>query len=72
VDGAVKPCPYIPFSYGYISRDSMKDIWDSIRKDKAFRGQRSTCLMQEREYLELVEKIPEGASKPYDIKKIEY
>ncbi len=66
VDGAVKPCPYIPFSYGNITSSSMKDIWHNIRKDRAFRGQRSTCLMQENEYLELVAKIPEGASKPYD------
>jgi hypothetical protein len=42
-----------------------------MRKDKAFRGQRSTCLMQEKEYLQLVEKIPEDASKPYDIDKIQ-
>ncbi|WP_406671035.1 radical SAM protein [Methanolobus sp. ZRKC4] len=71
VDGAVKPCPYIPFSYGNIQERSMKDIWGKIRKDKTFRGQRSTCLMQETEYLKLVDRIPEGASKPYDIEKIE-
>ncbi len=66
VDGAVKPCPYIPFSYGNISKDAMKDIWDNIRKDKTFRGQRSTCLMQEYEYLGLVSRIPEDATLPYD------
>ncbi len=71
VDGLVKPCPYIPFSYGNIQKSSIKDIWSKIRKDRHFRGQRSTCLMQEKEYLRLVDKIPEDASKPYDIDKIE-
>ncbi|WP_319508491.1 radical SAM protein [uncultured Methanolobus sp.] len=70
VDGLVKPCPYIPFSYGNIQDSSIKDVWSKIRKDKQFRGQRGTCLMQEKEYLELVDKIPEGASKPYDIDKL--
>ncbi|MDI3539987.1 MAG: hypothetical protein PWQ52_1110 [Methanolobus sp.] len=71
VDGSVKPCPYIPFSYGNITENSMKDIWDGIRKDKTFRGQRSSCLMQEEQYLELVGRIPEGASKPYDRKLLD-
>ncbi|MBN2110311.1 MAG: radical SAM protein [Methanosarcinaceae archaeon] len=71
VDGSVKPCPYIPFSYGNITQESVKDIWSKIRKDKAFRGQRGTCLMQEEGYLRLVDRIPEGASKPYDIEKLE-
>ncbi|MDK2913042.1 MAG: hypothetical protein PWR29_1999 [Methanolobus sp.] len=71
VDGSVKPCPYIPFSYGNITENSIKDIWDAIRRDKTFRGQRSTCLMQERQYLELVDRIPEGASKPYDRKLLD-
>ena len=66
VEGSVKPCPYIPFSYGNIQTESMKDIWNRIRKDKAFKGQRSTCLMQEEEYLKLVSEIPEDASLPYD------
>ncbi|WMW22175.1 radical SAM protein [Methanolobus mangrovi] len=70
VDGLVKPCPYIPFSYGNIQDSSIKDVWSKIRKDKQFRGQRGTCLMQEKECLELVDKIPEGASKPYDIDKL--
>jgi len=65
VEGSVKPCPYVPFSYGNIESESIKDIWNRIRKDKTFRGQRNTCLMQESEYLQLVEKIPEDASKPY-------
>ncbi|SFM44538.1 radical SAM/SPASM domain-containing protein [Methanolobus profundi] len=71
VDGLVKPCCYIPFHYGNIQESSVKDIWTKIRKDKHFRGQRSRCLMQETEYLQLVDKIPEDASKPYDIDKLE-
>lgn len=71
VDGLVKGCPYIPFHYGNIEDSSIKDIWAKMRKDKTFRGQRSTCLMQEQEYLQLVDKIPEEASKPYDIDNIQ-
>lgn len=71
VDGLVKPCPYIPFSYGNIQDSSIKDVWSKIRKDKRFRGQRGTCLMQEKEYIQLVDRIPEGASKPYDIDKVQ-
>lgn len=71
VDGQIKACPYIPFSYGNIQDSSIKDIWSKIRRDRHFRGQRSTCLMQEPDYLQLVDKIPEGASKPYDIENIE-
>lgn len=71
VDGLVKGCPYIPFHYGNIQDKSIKDIWAKMRKDRHFRGQRSTCLMQEKEYLQLVDKIPEDASKPYDIDKVQ-
>ncbi len=71
VGGLVTACPYIPFSYGNIQDTSIKDIWTKIRKDKHFRGQRGTCLMQENEFLQLVDKIPEEASKPYDIDKID-
>ncbi len=71
VDGQVKACPYIPFSYGNIQESPIKDIWSKIRKDKHFRGKRGTCLMHEREYLRLVNSIPEGASKPYNIDKID-
>ncbi|WP_342306003.1 radical SAM protein [Methanolobus sp. ZRKC5] len=71
VDGLVTACPYVPFSYGNIQDISIKDIWTKMRKDKHFRGQRGTCLMQEKDFLKLVDKIPEDASKPYDIDKIE-
>ncbi|WP_406660024.1 radical SAM protein [Methanolobus sp. ZRKC3] len=71
VEGSVKPCPYVPFSYGNIEKESIKDIWSRIRKDRTFRGQRNTCLMQENEYLQLVGKIPEDAPLPYDRKKID-
>jgi MoaA/NifB/PqqE/SkfB family radical SAM enzyme len=70
VEGSVKPCPYIPFSFGNIQTDSLKSIWSKIRKVSDFKGERHSCLMQEKEYLELVSKIPEEASKPYDFKLI--
>ncbi|MDA0525009.1 MoaA/NifB/PqqE/SkfB family radical SAM enzyme [Methanococcoides alaskense] len=70
VEGSVKPCPYIPFSFGNIQTDSLRSIWSKIRKVSDFKGERHTCLMQEKEYLKLVSKIPEEASKPYDFKLI--
>ena len=71
VEGSVKPCPYIPFSFGNIEKESLKDIWKRIRKTKDFKGERHSCLMQEKDYLSLVSKIPEDASVPYDFNLIE-
>ncbi len=68
VEGSVKPCPYIPFSYGNIKQESLKQIWSRIRKEPAFKGERYSCLMQEQEYLRLVSRIPEDATVPYDHK----
>lgn len=70
VEGSVKPCPYIPFSFGNIQTDTLRSIWSKIRKVNDFKGERHSCLMQEEEYLKLVSKIPEDASKPYDFKLI--
>lgn len=66
VEGSVKPCPYIPFSFGNIKTDPLKTIWSRIRKVSDFKGERHSCLMQEKDYLKLVSKIPEDAGTPYD------
>ncbi|MHC1576634.1 MAG: radical SAM protein [Methanosarcinaceae archaeon] len=71
VEGSVKPCPYIPFSYGNIQTDTVKTIWKRMRKDPHFKGQRSSCLMQEPDYLQLVSRIPEDASIPYPFNEID-
>lgn len=66
VEGSVKPCPYIPFSFGNIKTDSLRTIWSRIRKVSDFKGERHSCLMQEKDYLKLVARIPEDAETPYD------
>ncbi|WP_135609651.1 radical SAM/SPASM domain-containing protein [Methanococcoides sp. AM1] len=66
VEGSVKPCPYIPFSFGNIKTDDLRTIWSRIRKVSDFKGERHSCLMQEKDYLKLVSKIPEDAEVPYD------
>jgi MoaA/NifB/PqqE/SkfB family radical SAM enzyme len=66
VEGSVKPCPYIPFSFGNIKTDNLRTIWSRIRKVSDFKGERHSCLMQEKDYLKLVSKIPEDAGTPYD------
>ncbi|AKB85962.1 radical SAM/SPASM domain-containing protein [Methanococcoides methylutens] len=66
VEGSVKPCPYIPFSFGNIKTDSLKTIWSRIRKVSDFKGERHSCLMQEKDYLKIVSKIPDDAEIPYD------
>ncbi len=70
VEGSVKPCPYIPFSYGNIQTDTLKTIWKRMRKDPHFKGQRSSCLMQEPDYLQLTSRIPPDANLPYPFDRI--
>ncbi|MFP4654930.1 MAG: radical SAM protein [Methanohalobium sp.] len=71
VDGSVKPCPYIPFEFGNIQNDSLKDIWNNIRKYPQFKGKRSRCLMHETEFLNLVSKIPDSEDIPYSFAKMQ-
>ncbi|MBC7084775.1 MAG: radical SAM protein [Methanomethylovorans sp.] len=71
VEGSVKPCPYIPFSYGNVREESLKNIWKRIRKSSHYRGERYTCKMHEPAFLELVRSIPAGESTPYDFRLLE-
>jgi MoaA/NifB/PqqE/SkfB family radical SAM enzyme len=71
VEGSVKPCPYIPFSYGNVREESLKNIWKRIRKSSYYRGERYTCKMHEPAFLELVRSIPQGESAPYDFRLLE-
>ncbi|AEH61658.1 Radical SAM domain protein [Methanosalsum zhilinae DSM 4017] len=70
VDGSVKPCPYIPFEFGNISENSLKEIWSRIRTYNEFRGHRSSCLMHTPEFLELVNSIPDNSSIPFSFDEI--
>ncbi|ADI73405.1 Radical SAM domain protein [Methanohalobium evestigatum Z-7303] len=71
VDGSVKPCPYIPFEFGNIQNDSLKDIWNNIRNYSHFKGKRSRCLMHEPDFLNLVSKIPDTEEIPYRFDKLQ-
>ena len=71
VEGSVKPCPYIPFSYGNIREESLKTIWKRIRKSSYYRGERYTCKMHEPTFLEMVWSIPPDESAPYDFRLLE-
>lgn len=71
VDGSIKPCCYIPFEFGNIQEESLKNIWNRIRKYPHFKGERNVCLMHEPEFLKLVFDIPEGAKMPYSFDKIQ-
>ncbi|RNI13957.1 radical SAM protein [Methanohalophilus sp. RSK] len=71
VDGSVKPCPYIPFSFGNIQDQQLKDIWKNMKKAPRFESGDVFCQMQMPQYLELVDKIPDGVVPPYPFDKIE-
>ncbi|WP_298683378.1 radical SAM/SPASM domain-containing protein [uncultured Methanomethylovorans sp.] len=71
VEGSVKPCPYIPFSYGNVREESLKTIWKRIRKSSHYRGERYTCKMHEPAFLGLVRSIPQDESAPYDFRLLE-
>ena len=47
VDGNVRPCPYLPESYGNVLDSSLSDIWKNIRRSKKFNDFRSICPVQE-------------------------
>lgn len=71
VEGSVKPCPYIPFSYGNVREESLKTIWKRIRKSSHYRGEHYSCKMHESAFLEIVRNIPQGESAPYDFRLLE-
>lgn len=70
VEGFVKPGPYPPFSFGNIREESLKEGWRKIRTYPYFQRQNFTCPMQDPVFLELVDRIPEGAKLPYDFQKV--
>ncbi|MCG7853685.1 MAG: radical SAM protein [Methanosarcinaceae archaeon] len=66
VEGSIKPCPYIPFGFGNIEDEPLKTIWSRIRKYPHFKCERHSCLMQEPEFLQLMNHIPENAALPFN------
>lgn len=65
VDGEVKPCPYIPFSFGNVRNKSAKNIWKEMKVLTHPRKGTGFCVMQHPEYLNMAAKIPDDAPIPY-------
>jgi MoaA/NifB/PqqE/SkfB family radical SAM enzyme len=62
VDGSVKPCPYIPFEFGNVLDDGkLTGAWKTIRSLKEFKDRRNLCMMQDPEFLQYLNRIPEGS-----------
>lgn len=69
-DGEVKPSPYPPFSFGNVKEESLKELWQKIRSYPYFQKQKSLTPMHDPEFLEFVDRIPEGAKLPYPFEKV--
>lgn len=71
VEGSVKPCPYIPFSYGNVQNEPLHKIWERMRKSSHYKGERYRCQMHDPAFLKLVNSIPQDQKPPYDIRLLE-
>lgn len=69
-EGFIKPGPYPPFSFGNVRENSLKEGWQKIRAAPYFQRQNFLPPMQDPSFLELVDRIPEGAKLPYAFEKI--
>jgi MoaA/NifB/PqqE/SkfB family radical SAM enzyme len=65
VDGDVKPCPYMPFSFGSVREKSLKEIWKGMKVLTHPRQGTGFCAMQHPHYLDLAARIPEDSPIPY-------
>jgi MoaA/NifB/PqqE/SkfB family radical SAM enzyme len=68
--GDVKPSPYIPFSFGNVKEESLKEIWQKIRNYPYFQSQKNLTPMHDPEFMELVDRIPAEAKLPYPFEKV--
>lgn len=69
-EGDVKPSPYLPFSFGNVSEESLKNIWKKIRSYPYFQRHKSLSPMHDPEFLEFVGRIPSGVKLPYPFEKV--
>jgi len=53
-EGDVWADPYIPFSYGNLKSDSLKNSWKNMRKEPAFKKKRETHVLYDSSYLQKV------------------
>lgn len=70
-NGEVTPCDFTPLSFGNVKETNLKDIWNKIRSNPAYRKCSPTCRMQKPSFRKhYIQKIPEGAELPYSIDKL--
>lgn len=69
-EGFVKPSPYLPFNFGNIQENTLKESWQKIRSYPYFQRQNFTSPMYDPTFLKLVDKIPDGAKLPYDFEQV--
>ncbi len=69
-DGDVKPSPYPPFSFGNVKNEPLKELWQKIRNYPYFQKQKNLTPMHDPEFLEFIDRIPEGAKLPYTFEKV--
>ncbi|AKB76336.1 moaA/nifB/pqqE family protein [Methanosarcina lacustris Z-7289] len=69
-DGDVKPSPYPPFRFGNVKEVTLKEIWQRIRSYPYFQRHKSLSPMNDPEFMEFVDKIPEEAKLPYPFEEV--
>jgi MoaA/NifB/PqqE/SkfB family radical SAM enzyme len=70
--GDVAPCDFTPLSFGNIQRQSIKEIWNKMRKHPEYRNWRNRCRMQSPDFRKkYINKIPDNANLPYPIDKLD-
>jgi MoaA/NifB/PqqE/SkfB family radical SAM enzyme len=70
--GDVAPCDFTPLSFGNLREESLKSIWKKMYKHPAYGHRETFCRMQNRKFRSIyIDPIPEGATLPYDIDKLE-
>ena len=70
--GYVTPCDLTPLSFGNVKRESIKIIWRKMRKHPEYMKNERSCRMQNPEFRqEYIDKIPDTAELPYQIKLLD-
>lgn len=70
--GDLTPCDLTPLSFGNVNTESVPDIWKRLSTHSAYSRRRNDCRMMSQDFREkYIDPIPEGASLPYPIDKLD-
>lgn len=70
--GDVAPCDFTPLSFGNLREEPLKKIWKKMYKHPAYNHRTTFCRMQNPKFRSIyIDPIPEGATLPYSIDKLE-